>query len=280
MSMRIDTADVGLTEEARALLDSLDDSTFVSLGVLFGADLCVLGGTRHPACWKLLKSAWQQLDEQEQEEITEASTRAMRARDLITEQGPGRGVEALIIPACYKMSTQLRILLGARESPVFMIATHHESRTPAVTYFQPRGTSAIVQEVPERTVAVDRRPALSPLDVMFSYRLFTQAFAAAELARWALKPVPAARYQPKPPRLISFFSCTEGGRENSYQLTVLGNGKKAHIDGPDISADLSRQQLTHFLTDVVAKWADTHRGTEPIVRIGLGGLLESPFRRE
>jgi hypothetical protein len=34
-----------------------------------------------------------------------------------------------------------------------MIATHRESRNPAVTYFQPRGTSAIVQEIPERTVA-------------------------------------------------------------------------------------------------------------------------------
>ena len=50
MPMRIDTTDVGYREEARALLDSLDDSTFVSLGVLFGADLCVLGGASHPAC--------------------------------------------------------------------------------------------------------------------------------------------------------------------------------------------------------------------------------------
>jgi hypothetical protein len=45
MPMRIDTTGTGCTEEARALLASLDDSTFVSLGVLFGADLCVLGGT-------------------------------------------------------------------------------------------------------------------------------------------------------------------------------------------------------------------------------------------
>jgi hypothetical protein len=86
--------------------------------------------------------------------------------------------------------------------------------------------------------------------------LTSAAFAAGELARWALKPVPVARYQPKPPRLISFFSCTEGGRENSYQLTVLGNGKKAHIDGPDISADLGRDQLTDFMADVIAKWPD------------------------
>ena len=263
MPMRIDTTDTGYTGEARALLDSLDDSTFVSLGVLFGADLCVLGGTRHPACWKALKGAWQQLTRQEQERIAEASTRAMLDRDLITEQAPGRGVEALVVPASCKLSTRLRVLLGARQSPAFMIATHHELRTPAVTYFQPWGTSAIVQEIPERMADADQEPARSPLDVMFSYRLSTQAFTARELARWALKPVPVARYQPRPPRLISFFGRTEGGRANSYQLTILSNGKKAHIDGPDISADLGRQQLTHFMADVVAKWADTHRSMLP-----------------
>ncbi|MCW2891348.1 MAG: hypothetical protein JWO75_837, partial [Actinomycetia bacterium] len=99
----------------------------------------------------------------------------------------------------------------------------------------------------------------SLLDVTFSYRLSTQAFAAAELARWALKPITAARYQPKPPRLICFFGRTEGGRQASYQLTIHRNGKKAHIDGPDISADFTNHQLTRFLTDVVTKWTDTHR---------------------
>jgi hypothetical protein len=246
------------------LLGTLDDSTFVSLGVLFGADLCVLGGTRHPTCWEPLKSAWHQLDLNRREQLAEASTRAMRDRDLLMEQPPGRGVAALFNPGCYKMSSKLRILLSARESPAFMIATHHESRTPAVTYFQPKDTNAIVQEIPERVDAAAPGAPTSPLDVMFSYRLSTQAFAAAELARWALKPVPAARYKPKPPRLICFFGRTEGGRQASYQLTIHRNGKKAHIDGPDISADFGSLQLTRFLDDVVAKWADSHRSIVPL----------------
>jgi hypothetical protein len=33
----------------------------------------------------------------------------------------------------------------------------------------------------------------------------------------------------------------------------------AHVDGPDISADLTSQQLTHFLASVVTEWADPHR---------------------
>ena len=254
MGSYIDTADTAETSGTRALLDTLDDSTFVSLGVLFGTDLCVLGGTGHPTCWQPLKSAWQHLGQHDRDQIAERSTEAMRDRDLITEQPASRGVMALVSPVRYKLGSKLRILLSARESPAFMIATHHESRTPEVTYFQPRGTSVIVQEIPERTDDTAR----SPLDVMFSYRLSTQAFAAAELARWALKPVTAARYQPKPPRLICFFGRTEGGRQASYQLTIHRNGKRAHIDGPDISADFGRQQLTHFLSDILTKWADSH----------------------
>ena len=250
----IDLTDTTHTPETRALLHALDDTTFHSLGVLFGSDLCVLGATSHPTCWQPLKTAWHQLNQREQEHQAAISTRALSDRDLLIPPPVGQGVAALIAPARYKLGSKLRILLSARQSPAFMIATHHESRTPAVTYFQPQGTSAIVQEVPDR--ADDQ--AADPLDVMFSYRLSTQSFAAAELARWSLKPIPASRYQPKPPRLICFYARTEAGRPRSYQLTVHRTGKKAHIDAPDISADLTHHQLTGFLTDVLTKWADSH----------------------
>lgn len=259
MGMHIDTSDNHLTAETSALLAALDDSTFISLGVLFGADLCVLGGTSHPTCWEPLKSAWHQLDPRTREQLTTTSTQAMRDRDLLIEQPPGRGVAALINPGCYKMSGKLRVLLSARESPAFMIATHHESRTPPVTYFQPKATNVIVQEIPERADHDAPESLRSPLDAMFSYRLSTQAFAAAGLARWALKPVPAARLKPKPPRLICFFGRTERGRQSSYQLTIHRNGKRAHVDGSDVSADFTSQQLTRFLTGVVTEWADSHR---------------------
>jgi hypothetical protein len=255
--MHIDTANADGTLEARALLDQLDDGEVVSLGVLSGADLCLLGGTEHPVCWDALKGAWRQLDQKEQEQLAANRTLSMIHRGLIKDQPAGRGVKALICPACYKVSPELAILLSARKSPAFVIATHHESRTPAVTYFQPQGTSAVVEEIPERADERTAGPARSPLDVIFSYRLLTQALAAGELARWALKPIPAAPYQPKPPRLICFSYHIEGDSPVSYQLTVYGNGEEAHVDGPDISADFSSQELTRFITDLVTKWADT-----------------------
>ena len=114
MRTRIDVAAAGQTVEARALLDRLDDSEVISLGVPSGAG------------------------------------------DLIRDQPPGRGVEALIFPACYQLSAELGILLDARTCPARIIATHHESRTPAITYFQLRGAGAIVEEIPGASWRVGR----------------------------------------------------------------------------------------------------------------------------
>jgi hypothetical protein len=192
----------------------------------------------------------------EREQLADTSTRAMFRRGLVKDQPPGRGVEALFFPPCFMLSAELGILLGARNSPALIIATHHESRTPAVTYFQLRGTTAVVEEVPDRADNGVVGATRSPLDVIFSYRLLTRAFAVGELTRWALKPVSLARYQPIPPRLICFFGRTEGDSPASCRLTIYGNGERAHVYGPGISADLGRQELTRFMTDLLTEWAD------------------------
>ena len=203
------------TARARALLDQLDDSGVISLGVLSGADLCTLGAVGHPVCWNPLRDAWGRLDEKDRERLAESSTLGLLHRDLIKDQPPGRGVEALIFPACYRLSAELfEILLSARTCPARIIATHHESRTPPITYFQPRGASAIVEEIPERVEngACRRHRPGARLGVIFSY---SPAYA------W---PLPRAvgpmgdeghsyhpATSPKPPRLICFFSCGKGG---------------------------------------------------------------------
>ena len=255
MGMHIDTYDVASAAGAPALLDQLDDSKMLSLGVLSGAELCMLGGAEHPVCWEALKDAWQQLDPAGRQQLAETGTARLLHRGLIKEQPAGRGIRALFFPACYKPSAELGILLSARESPASVIATHHESRSPGVAYFQRQGT--IVEEIPERAGNGTAGAARSPLDVIFSYRLLTLAFAADELARWALKPVRAARRQPAPPRLICFSGGAESDSPQSYQLAIHGNGQQAHVEGPDVSANLDRQVLTRFMTDLVIKWTET-----------------------
>jgi hypothetical protein len=256
MAMHVDTDDVGPAAGTSALLDHLGESNMLSLGVLSGAELCALGGTRHPVCWQALTDAWQQLALEEQERLAETGTARMLRHGLIREQPPGRGVRALLIPASYKMSAELGVLLAARESPASVIATHLESRSPDVTYFQHHGTShlAMVEEVPERADTGTPGDARNPLDVIFAYRLLTPAFAASELARWALKPVRTTRHQPRPPRLIHFSGPATADNPQPYQLAIHGNGQEAHVEGPDSSANLGRQELVCFMTELVTKW--------------------------
>lgn len=166
--LQIDTDGGGCAAEACALLDQLndrpDDQKVVSLGVLTGVDLCLLGGLEHPVSWEALPSAWQQLGQVERERLVETRTLSILQHGLIKDPPMGRGVAALFSPARYPMSAELGVLLGARKFPAFIIATHHESRIPAVTYFQVQGANAIVEEIPERAGTTQ-----SPLDVMFSY---------------------------------------------------------------------------------------------------------------
>ena len=82
------------TAEARALLSQLGDGEVVSLGVLSGTDLCVLGGTTHPVCWKALQDAWCLLDQKEQDQLAGVAAMGMLHRGLIRDQPPGRGVRS------------------------------------------------------------------------------------------------------------------------------------------------------------------------------------------
>ena len=113
---------------------------------------------------------------------------------------------------------------------------------------------AIVEEIPERVDNAMSGTPRSPLNVIFGYRLLTPAFAASELARWAMKPIPVARYQPKAPRLICFFRRIEGWSPVSYQLAIQADGETAHVDAPDISADLDSDELGGLVTGVMAEW--------------------------
>jgi hypothetical protein len=251
MRRRVDVSGVWQAAGSCSLLDRLDESEVISLGVLSGADLCALGATEHPVCWEALKGAWGRLDEREREQLGEASALGLLRRGLVEDRPAGRGLEALIGSASYQPGAELGILLRARQAPALIIATHHESRTPAITYFRPQGISAIVEEIPERVDTGMSGALRSPLNVIFGYRLLTPACAARELARWAMKPIPVARYQPKAPRLIGFFSRSEGDEVVSYQLAIHADGEKAHVDGPDISAGVGSDELAALMAEII-----------------------------
>jgi hypothetical protein len=92
-----------------------------------------------------------------------------------------------------------------------------------------------------------------------------------------MKPIPVARYQPKPPRLICFFGCSEGDGPRSYQLSIRADGGKVHVDGPDISGDLGSYEFTRLMTDVMTTTQESHGdgGAEGRVRSGSGLAADS-----
>jgi hypothetical protein len=85
-----------------------------------------------------------------------------------------------------------------------------------------------------------------------------------------MKPIPAARHQPKPPRLICFFRCGEGDSPRSYQLNVHRDGEKVHVDGPGISGDLGSYELTRRMTDVMTTTEEGHAGGDAEGRVRSG----------
>jgi hypothetical protein len=123
------------------------------------------------------------------------------------------------------------------------------------------------EEIPERVENGAPASPGGPLGVIFSYRLLTPAFAAGELARWAMKSIPVTRYQPKPPRLICFFGCVEGDSPRSYQLNIHADGEKVHVDGPGISGDLGSYGLTRLMTDVMTTTEKSHAGGDAEGRV-------------
>ena len=90
--------------------------------------------------------------------------------------------------------------------------------------------SSISRRLPNRN---PRPTRYSPIGIHTSQQVWKKRSAARAVSAvraWALKPVPATRSRPKPPRLICFSGRTEAGRHASYQLAVHRNGKKAHVD--------------------------------------------------
>lgn len=263
MRMRIDTADAGRTAGTDALLEPLVDDAAVSLGVLAGADLCLLGATEYPVCSGELRSAWWELGKKGRGHLSDINTLLMLRRGLIKDP-PARGDrDGLTDEVCFPMSAELSIILGARQSPAFISATQHASRTPAFTYFPTHGTccpllgiGAFVEEVPKRTGDGTRGTDPNPLTVNFSYRLLSPSRAVEELSQWVLEPGQISRDQPQSPRSICFFESPSSWRQDSCELVIRCGGQKdarVEIDASGILFDLDREELTFFIGELVAQ---------------------------
>jgi hypothetical protein len=264
MGLRIDTANAGCTTGADALLAGIGPDGATGLGVLSGADLCLLGATGYPVCSGALRSAWWELGRRGRAQLSDINTLLMLRRGLIKDLPAGPGSAALTVEASHPMSAELSVLLGARQSSAFICATQEGSPAPAFTYFPTGGAhrrvfgpGALVKESPEFTGDDTWQAGASPLAVNSSYRLLSQALAAEELARWAFEPAGAGGGQPHPARSICFFEDQKSNCRDSYDLVIHCRGAQAHlsIDRLGVSADVDHEGLTSYLGELVAQWS-------------------------
>jgi hypothetical protein len=228
------------TAAARQLLDRLGGAGFVDLTVLAGADLCVLGGPKHPLFWEPLARAWLEQSPQDLERLTRARTASMVERGLLIPE-PG-ALDATAPGSVHALDPRLGIALVARTRPTFVITVHFTPAIPPLNLFalgdEEAPVRGIVVESPGGNPAVpDEQPKGGPLGVVFYYLLATPENAADFLAKWTIRPTPAKRpFRGQPPRIVSLFRPASEPGSAGWHLAVRGDGTRARVDSPDGSA--------------------------------------------
>jgi hypothetical protein len=243
------------TAAARQLLDQLGEKGFVDLTVLAGADLCVLGGPKHPLFWEPLARAWLEKSPQDLERLTQARTASMVERGLLI---PDLTAPDPTAPgSVHSLDPRLGIALVARTRPAFAITVHFTPAIPPLSLF-----ALGDEEVPVRGIVVespggnpaapDEPPKGGPLGVVFYYLLVTPGNAADFLAKWTIRPTPAKRpFRGQPPRIVSLFRPASEPGSVGWHLAVHGDGTRARVDSPDGSAaDLAGEYDAAGLRDI------------------------------
>jgi hypothetical protein len=254
MTHSLHIEDLDRADQTRMLREVQGRHCRVTLPHLTGADLCVLGGLRHPVCWEPLARAWRSLDAAEMSRIGDTCAGRLVERGLLVQRETV--VDAAGPCAHYALSGGLGGLLAARSDPSLVITTSDGSRTPSVTYYgigsRDNSLQAFVQEIPQRVddAALPLVPDL--LALRFRYWLCSPGVAARVLASWAIRPSMDAETRKARPRWVSFLSRARGseflgGRVAATGPSVLcvhGDGRNALVFGPDLRGEFSGSEFS------------------------------------
>lgn len=228
------------TEAAAALIEQAQHSDFVELVTVSALELCVLGGPRHPLFEEPVAHAWLQLGDRRRRKVMEWVTEGMVERGLLIEGSSG--FSPVNKGATYSLKPTLGIALAARCRPAFIIITETGAANLRAPRFfalgdQDRPVSGVVVEEPAALPAdmagdFPHVKKLGPLGRFYRYVLLSQEKAAEALAELAISP-------PQPPGagemagwMVSFYRHYDGRNPVGFQLTVHGDGTKAHLIGP------------------------------------------------
>jgi hypothetical protein len=256
MSISFEITATEHTDAARALFGKLYTDGYTNLGVLCGADLCILGGPAHPLCWEPLATAWLGLRSRPRNHMIENLTNSMIKRGLLVEPTPGKGYYP---DAPFELSPELGILLAARARPAFIVVSHFARQLAPVALFaigdESEAVRGIVIEVPVAAPSRSNKIVeTGPLGCVFDYLLTTPDLAALFLAGWTLAPAPIEhRSKEQPPRLVSLIHGGEGLQAAQHRLSVLGNGATAQVIGQGVTGEYDRDSLRQVMRDLISQ---------------------------
>ena len=234
----------------RRLLDRAEHGD-VELGVLGGADLCVLGGPRHAVFPEATTQAWLGLGEQERSDaIDHVTARLVKDGQLIREPGTDG--------ADYALSPELGVILGARCRPAFAVVSQAEGRAvPALSMFAVSDEGNPVRAIVAEFLAKPPDPATDrpawPLACVYAYLLVSPSRAASLLAEWAITAPPKARRRAKEPvRVLTRFSPADDHDRIGLPMKVLGDGTRARVWTGDAERHCDRHELEAIMSGFLA----------------------------
>jgi hypothetical protein len=240
------------TEAARQFLDTARTDGIVSLGVLGGIDLCILGGQRHPVFPDVVMRAWLDLSSHARGKLIEKRTADLVERGLLTKN-PGRA-------HAYALSPSLAVALAARCRPAYIVTASAGPDLRPLCLFalgdEAEPVRGLVAEAPIALPGPDREYPnflnLGPLRWLYSYALLTPDAAALMLAKWVGSvPPDSPRDLQQPPYIVTLIR-PEAGPEPAAELSVLGDGATARVTGAGVSGEFDKEALQTVLLDLFA----------------------------
>jgi hypothetical protein len=254
MTISFDITAAERSAAAGELFAKLSHNNPASLLMLNGAELCILGGPKHPLFWEPLATSWLRSDPQPRDRMIEACTTMMIERGLLIEETPGQGYHP---GAHFALSPELGITLAARCHPTFVITTSYTRDLPPVSLFavgdEADPVRGLVLEIPDMVPGTKAHAeSMGPLGLLFYYVLHTPDSAAEYLAGWTLRPTPAKRFHKQPPRTVTLVRPGQGPVP-ARELTVAGDGTRAHLDGQGITGEYDKDSLQQVMRDLIAQ---------------------------
>jgi hypothetical protein len=240
------------SETARQFLETAQADGIVTLGVLGGMDLCILGGPRHPHFPEEVTKAWLDLSDHARGKLIEE-----RAADLV-ERGLLLRNPRNARP--YALSPALGVALAARDRPAFIVtASAGPDLRPLCLYalgHEDGPVRGLVVEAPISLPGPDREYPnflnLGPLRWLYSYALLTPDAAALMLAKWVGNAPPdCPRDLQQSPYILTLLR-PGAGLEPAAELLVLGDGATARVTGAGVSGEFDKEALQSVLLDLFA----------------------------